>query len=374
MTLKLQVGTRKGLFIYERNAAGQWTASDPEFLGDPVTMLLHDHRNGYQYVALNLGHFGVKMHRRSGGSSHWEEIEPPRFPVQDSPSVSAESTEAGESVKDAPSVEQIWELVTGGSDEPGVLWAGTIPGGLFKSADNGSSWQLIEPLWQRPEREFWFGGGYDHPGIHSISVHPDNSRHLSLAISCGGVWQSLDGGGTWELVGKGLRAAYMPPEQAFEQRSQDPHRMVRCPSAPDHLWIQHHNGIFRSIDGGLNWNEIKDVFPSVFGFAVAVHPLNPDIAWFVPGVKDETRVPVDGRLVVTRTRDGGKTFETLCNGLPQEKAYDLTYRHALDVDSDGKVLAFGSTTGNLWVSEDQGDHWQCLSHHLPPINVVRFSR
>jgi photosystem II stability/assembly factor-like uncharacterized protein len=136
--------------------------------------------------------------------------------------------------------------------------------------------------------------------------------------------------------------------------------------------MQHHNGIFVSDDGGAHWRELTEVRPSSFGFAVAVHPQDPDTAWFVPATKDEQRFPVDARLVVTRTRDAGRTFETLSRGLPQGPAYDLIYRHALDLAGDGQRLAFGSTTGSLWVSEDQGDTWQALSHHLPPIACVRF--
>ena len=84
-------------------------------------------------------------------------------------------------------------------------------------------------------------------------------------------------------------------------------------------------------------------------------------------------VPVGAQLVVARTRDGGESFEVLRSGLPQEGAYDLVYRHGLDVDSTGERLAMGSTTGGLWVSEDQGDRWSCLSAHLPPIRAVRFA-
>ena len=112
--------------------------------------------------------------------------------------------------------------------------------------------------------------------------------------------------------------------------------------------------------------------PSVFGFGVAVHPREPDTAWFVPAVKDECRVPVDGKVVAARTRDGGKSFEVLREGLPQEHAYDLVYRHALDIDESGDRLAFGSTTGGLWVTENQGDSWTAISTHLPPIYAVRF--
>ena len=114
--------------------------------------------------------------------------------------------------------------------------------------------------------------------------------------------------------------------------------------------------------------------PSSFGFAVAVHPEDPNTAWFVPGVKDEKRYPVDGALVVTRTRDGAETFDVLRDGLPQQHAYDIVYRHGLAIDASGDTLAFGSTTGNLWLSDDQGDRWQTVSEHLPPVYCVRFER
>src|SRR5581483_6199629 len=124
------------------------------------------------------------------------------------------------------------------------------------------------------------------------------------------------------------------------------------------LWAQHHNGIFRTTDDCASWTESKDVRPSAFGFAVAVHPRDPETAWFVPAIKDEKRIPADGRVVVTRTRDGGRSFDVLTDGLPQRHAYDLVFRHALDVDDTGETLAFGSTTGSLWVSEDAGDSWR----------------
>ena len=153
---------------------------------------------------------------------------------------------------------------------------------------------------------------------------------------------------------------------------QDPHCLVQCQAKPNVFWVQHHNGIFKSEDGCLSWKEIEDVQPSTFGFAVAVHPHDPDTAWFVPAIKDEERIPKDGKVVVTRTRDGGKSYQRLSEGLPQKYAYDITFRHALNVDKTGDRLMFGSTTGSLWVSENQGDSWETVSQHLPPIHAVRF--
>jgi hypothetical protein len=263
---------------------------------------------------------------------------------------------------------QLWSLESGGKR----LWAGTIPGGLFASDDRGASWRLVSSLWNLPERAEWSGGGYDHPGIHSIAVDPRDARCITVAVSTGGAWQTKDGGESWAIAARGMYAEYMPPEKKFDQNVQDIHRLVQCAARPDVMWVQHHNGVFRSVDGAKSWQEVTAIRPSKFGFAVAVHPKDPDIAWFVPAVKDECRVPVDAKLVVARTRDGGKSFDVLRNGLPQEHAYDLVYRHCLDVDDAGNTLAFGSTTGGLWLSGDQGDSWRCLSTQLPPIHCVRF--
>lgn len=137
--------------------------------------------------------------------------------------------------------------------------------------------------------------------------------------------------------------------------------------------MQHHCGIFRSTDAGRTWNQITAAQPSAFGFAVAVHPEHPRTAWFVPAVKDACRVPVDGRFVVTRTRDGGESFDVLSEGLPTPPAWDLVFRHGLAIDETGEELAMGSTTGGLWFSANQADTWQCLSEHLPPVNAVCFA-
>ena len=176
---------------------------------------------------------------------------------------------------------------------------------------------------------------------------------------------------SWTLRGEGLIAAYMPPEQAGALEIQDPHRVARCAAAPDVMWMQHHSGIFRSTDAGANWTQLKPPGDD-FGFAVAAHPKDPQTAWFVPAIKDEIRMPRDGALAVTRTRDGGKSWESLRDGLPQRDAYDLVYRHGLDVDESGTRLAMGSTTGALWISENGGERWQLVNAHLPPIYAVRF--
>jgi photosystem II stability/assembly factor-like uncharacterized protein len=193
-----------------------------------------------------------------------------------------------------------------------------------------------------------------------------------VGISSGGVWFTADGGETWACRTTGMYAEYMPPDRRLDPVVQDPHRLAQSPATPEVIWAQHHNGVFRTVDGGARWTEVTAIRPAKFGFAVATHPRDASVAWFVPAVKDECRVPVEGKLAVARTRDGGATFEVLRDGLPQEHAYDLVYRHALDVDETGEALAMGSTTGALWTSEDGGERWRLLPAHLPPIYQVAF--
>lgn len=371
--MRALLATRKGMFELTRQQDGQWALQLTGFIADPVTMVLFDARDGSEYAALNLGHFGVKLHRRdaarrSEGSSGWQEVAVPAYPLQ-------EQRAEGEAEW---KLRMIWSLAAGGPDQPGVLWAGTLPGGLFRSDDRGDSWQLVESLWNMPLRREWMGGGAEVPGIHSVCVDPRNSARVLAGVSCGGAWLTEDGGASWVSSARGMRANFMPPEQAEVEHVQDPHLIVQCAGQPDQYWCQHHCGIWRSSNGGREWQQIKPQDDSGnaisdFGFAVAVHPRDARIAWFAPATSDQCRVPVTAALSVSRTRDGGKTFESLRHGLPQKDCYDLIYRHGLAVAPDGQTLLMGSTTGGLWVSENGGDAWTEITHTLPPIYALQFA-
>lgn len=360
MADRLHVGTRKGLFELTRRRGG-WDIADTQFLGDPVSALLAG-RGSEITAALDLGHFGAKLWRRNG-AGEWRELVAPVFPPKP------------EDADDDPhpwSLGKIWALEPGGV--AGRLWAGTMPGGLFRSDDDGASWSLVDTLWRMPERRQWMGvAGGEQPGINSVLVDPRDPSDIRVGVSTGGVWASTDEGASWALINRGMYNEYMPPERREDPISQDVHQLARCAAHPEVMWCQHHNGVFRSEDAGASWREVTAIRPSKFGFAVAAHPSDPDTAWFVPAVKDERRIPVDGKVVVARTRDGGRSFEVLSNGLPQRHAYDLVWRHALAVDAGGDRLAFGSTSGGVWISEDGGDSWTMLEARLPPVAAVRFA-
>ena len=212
------VATRKGLLQLAHKNGG-WSIARLSFPGIAVTAALHDARDGTLYAMLKHGHFGSKLHRSDDDGQTWAELPAPAFPAD----------AAG-----APTLFQIWTLETGGAAEPGRLWAGALPAGLFRSDDRGEHWQQVSALWNVPEREKWFGGGYDDAGIHTISPDPRDPSRVFVAISCGGVWDSANAGESWTLRGDGLVAAYMPPELAGQKETQDPHRVARCAAAARH--------------------------------------------------------------------------------------------------------------------------------------------
>ncbi len=360
----LLVASRKGLLVV-RGDNTRWDIAAHHFPGEPVTQVLADARDGAWYCALRMGHFGVKMRKSVDQGAHWQDIAAPAFPTKPVDGPWADDSTPW-------SVDMVWSLAAGGRSEPGTLWAGCIPAGLFRSPDGGMSWQLNTPMWEEPRRRDWMGGGYDHAGIHSILVDPRDARHVTMAVSCGGVWQTRDAGATWALSATGMRADFMPAERAQDGNIQDPHCMVQCVADPSTLWVQHHCGIYRSVDGAQSWQPVAAPAPSAFGFAVACDPHNAQRAWFVPAHSDAVRIPVDGKMQVTRTDDGGASFQAFGAGLPQDHACHLVYRHALDVSADGQTLAMASTTGALWVSGDAGVAWHAVSRDLPPVAALRF--
>jgi photosystem II stability/assembly factor-like uncharacterized protein len=363
---KLLVSTRKGLFVVE-GAGSHAAVTRGAFLGDNVPLAMVDHRDGSWYAVLDHGHFGVKLHRSTDEGATWTEIAVPAYPPK--PEGFVDKDMWGKERE--WTTKNIWALEAA-PDVDGGLWCGTLPGGLCRSDDRGATWRLMESLWNDPCRVRWNGGGADQAALHSICVDPRDPKCVVVAVSSGGVWRTRDGGATWTAHTKGMKAGYVPPEQAELPENQDAHRVVQCHAAPEVFWCQHHMGIWRSTDDLATWERIE-VQPSSFGFAVAVHPRDPKTAWFVPAHSDQKRAPIDGKVVVTRTRDGGQSFEVLERGLPQRFAYDLVLRHAMSIADDGAQLAIGSTTGNLWVTDDQGDQWHTVAQNLPPIYAVRHA-
>ena len=353
----LLLGTRKGLLVWEKKN-GRWEHVREAFPGIPVSYVTLDERTGILWTALDHGHWGPKLHCSQDMGETWTEIATPHYPEG---SVRSDGEPATNSY--------IWIVQPGGDDQPNRIYVGTEPGGLFQSNDGGETFELVSSLWEHPSRNNWFGGGRDHPGVCSIVIDPNDSQHIYIGISVGGVYESTDGGVTWDGCNKGLWADYLP--DPYAEYGHDPHFMLMSPADHRVLWQQNHCGIFRTADGAKQWENIsqKDV-PAYFGFPIALDENDPEVAWVAPAISAEYRIPVDRALCISRTEDGGKTWTALRDGLPQDNCYDIIFRHALD--NTGDSLAFGTTAGNVYLSDDRGDHWEKLTGNLAVVYSVRF--
>lgn len=363
-TATLLLGTRKGLLRLERGKSG-WKFKDESHVGVPVPYAVRDARTDVLWASLDHGHWGCKLHRSKNQGKTWEEVPAPTYPK-------GAKMKAYLTSKALPAtLRYIWVIQPGHPSRPESLYLGTEPGGLFESKDGGDTFHLVRSFWNHPTRlDAWMGGGRDYPAIHSIFVDPRNPHRILAGISVAGVFETTDGGRSWSPRNTGLKAEYLPNPNV--EVGHDPHLMVACESQPDVLWQQNHCGIFVSRDGAKTWRDISQKKgPANFGFAIAVDPQDPNSAWVVPAVSDEVRIAVDRALVVCRTRDGGKSWETHRAGLPQKNCYDVVFRHALDLSGD--TLVFGTTTGNLYFSDDRGKRWTNFGTNLPPIYSVRFA-
>ncbi len=388
MSKSILVGTRKGTFIVDK-VNGRWRPRLAGHGGQGVNFVARDPDSGTLWSALGHGHWGAKLSRSTDGGQTWTDAPTqikypegarhfvPPMPTEDG------STTGAVVVKDATLL-KLWIIEFGPS---GRVYVGTIPGGLFISQDGGETFELNRGLWNHESRggdlfagegsgmTHWFGtpaavdSGEFAPGIHSIVVDPRNPKRILIAISTAGVLESTDGGETWQGRNRGMLNDYLPQPEA--EWGHDPHYITLSTGQPDHVWQQNHCGVFYSSDGAKTWSRVSQPDNGVhFGFPIAADDHDGKTAWVVPGKADMARMTIDGALFVARTSDGGQSWVQQREGLPQENAYDVVYRHALH--NSGELVAFGSTTGNLYVSENRGDSWMAVANNLPPVYSVRF--
>lgn len=358
--MRLLVATRKGLFRLERRPRG-WRVQGPHFLGVAVTCTMRDPRDGAIWAALRYGHFGPKLHVSRDDFRSFAEVACPAFP--EGCAVDA-ATPMGPR-RGPASVRAVFALAPAGP--AGRVHAGTDPGGLFTTRDGGATWTLDEALWRRRNADGWFAGGGGLM-LHAVLVDPRDPRHLHVAVSCGGVFETRDGGTTWEPRNRGVPTCFLP--DASRPTGQDTYALRRHARRPDLLWQQNRCGTFRSEDGGTSWRECAPFGGAAF--ALALHDDDEGVAWTVPMDSDERRVAPRGALAVHRTDDAGRTWRALGKGLPQRHCYDIVFRHALDAKGD--EVAFGTTCGRVFVSADRGESWRAAARYLPPVFGVRFER
>lgn len=352
---ELLVGTRKGLFVLRGARSGEEPEILPrQFAGLEVEYACRDPRSGAYFAAVTHGQYGPHLYRSESPIDGWEEVEGPRFPAD----------------VDA-AVERIWVVEPGLRD--GEIWCGIAPAALFRSRDGGSTWKLERGLWNEPSRADWMPG-MGGLCLHTICPRPGEPGRLVVAISAAGVWLSEDDGASWERGIDGLVARYLPEEARRGAVDLCVHKVERSAADPDRLYLQFHGGVYRSDDGGGSWIDIgsRGGLPADFGFPIVADPRDADRAFVIPLVSDEDRVTPDGRLRVFETRDRGRTWRALGDGLPDRHTHATVLRQAFCHDGQAPLgLYFGTRTGELFGSADDGRTWRQLAAHLPPILAVR---
>jgi len=362
------VATRKGAWFFRSDAKRKtWTADGPHFLGQIVNHLVLDPRDGKTLLAAtSTGHLGPTLHRSTNLGRTWKEAtRPPAFDK-------APEGVAGRSVNHT-----FW-LTPCHANEPKAWYAGTSPQGLFRSDDGGDTWMPFSMINDDAQYRAWMGsvqdGTPDGPKLHSVIVDPRDPLHLYFAMSGGGVHESLDGGHTFAPLIEGMEVVggFDATNVAFH----DPHCVRMCPSNPDRLYQQNHCGIYRIDRPSNTWVRIGNNMPrrvGDIGFPMVVHPRDDNTAWAFPmdGTTVWPRTSPAGKPAVYVTRNGGKRWQALSVGLPAEQAWWTVKRQAMSADTLKSVgLYFGTTSGELWMSANEGDQWKCIARHLPEIYSV----
>lgn len=373
--ITLLLGTTKGAFLLAGNGArGDWRLSGPHCGGWPINHVIGDAQTGTLWAGGGSDWHGAGVWRSDDGVD-WRVTRLTQGAVDEwaanDPELAAMMHWQAEELPFAESFSQIWSL----HYAHGTLYAGTKPASLLQSRDQGRTFARIDGLTDHPSAPDWNPGAAGLV-LHSIVADPADAQKLWVGISAAGVFATEDGGHIWDrrnrLSNADAHAGHTHPAGPQDgETGLCVHNLVRAPGADDLLYQQNHHGVWRSPDGGRSWDDITAGLPSPFGFPVVVHPRDGNTLWTMPLSDDDGRFPIDAAAAVWRTRDGGASWQDLRTGLPQRDCYFTVLRQAMAGDRrDPAGLYFGTNSGSVFASADEGESWQEIARHLPTILAV----
>ena len=345
------LGTKKGVYVYRSGSARErWRLEGPYFPGQPVYHVAFDPRDGQSlFAGINMTWGGPRIEISRDLGKTWKPGKNPAFPKGDSRTFG-----------------RTWHIEPGHASEPHVMWAGIEPAALFKSTDRGESWESVRALNDHPETTYWSPGG-GGLGLHSIVVDAVDPKTLAIGISSAGVYETTDAGKTWTRQNAGLGSPVpQPPEGDFTCV----HHVVGSPTVGGARFQQAHVGAYFKDAGDKKWTNVTKGLPTDYGFASAIHPRDPKMAYLFPLEFPVRMSPAATGPGVWRTKDRGRSWLKLANGLPRGSRYEVM-RDGMATDRlDPAGVYFGTTNGEIWGSADEGRSWSLIAQHLPPILSV----
>lgn len=385
MTIKILLGTTKGVFILTSDAArASWTVSGPLCDGWPINHVLGEKGSERLWAAGGGAFNGAGIWRSTDAGESWTLAKLANGQmdewIADNPEEAASfGLEPSPPAPFTGKIENVWSLGLSG----GKVYAGVKPAALYQSPDGGAAWSEVEGLGGHASREEWQPGAAGLI-LHSIVSDPGDPTKLWTGISAAGVFASEDGGASWERRNRRSNAPGEVVDHSHPAGSACDgteighcvHNFVRAPGpggeGGDLLYQQNHHGVFRSVDGGRSWNEISAGLPSKFGFPIAVHPREPLKIWVFPLNGDMAgRFPPEASAAVWHSADGGETWQAERAGLPAQDCFFTVLRQAMATDRcDEAGIYFGTNTGSVFWSRAGSGQWTEIARHLPTVLSV----
>jgi len=349
-SVMLMIGTRKGAFLAIADPQRvKWELRGPFLKGSEVHYVTYLPKTGILVATLKSWWFGVGVQLSADLGETWTEP--------------ARNVRFDESR--GKSVERIWIVREG----PGALYAGVDPGALFRSRDDGNTWEEVTALTDHPTRDKWAPGAGGLM-VHSICPDPMDTKRIFVGISAAGMFRSDDGGASWSPKNEGVRADFLPDK--FPAVGQCVHHLEQHPTDLNTLYQQNHCGVYRTDNAGDSWVDISEGLPSRFGFPIIVDPHDGNTIFVVPEEGAEARMTPGGKFGVFRSRDRGATWKQLSDGLPQANSFPHVFRAAACADLlQPTGVYLGTQGGHLLASRNGGDSWETIFEWLPPIYSVQ---
>ena len=375
--LTILVGTTKGAFLITgTDDRTGWTVTGPHCDGWPINHVVGDPATGHLWAGGGGDWHGAGIWRSTDDGATWALAKLTRGKMDEwaanDPDFAAIIGWTDAPLPFTDQFAQIWSL----NQAHGTVYAGTKPAQLLASTDGGASWDRVQGLTDHPSAGSWHGGAAGLV-LHTIVADPKDPHKMWIGISAAGVFATEDGGATWDRRNRLSNAEACahhdhPAAPRDGETGHCVHNMMRAPGTDDILYQQNHHGVWRSNDGGRSWEDINAGLPSTFGFPIRVHPHDPDTLWTFPLNGDSAgRYPPDAAAAVWKSSDGGQSWAAKRDGLPQTSCYFTVLRQAMAGDGRSPAgVYFGTNSGSVFASTDEGETWDEVARHLPTVLAV----